>query len=170
MDYRTASRSQREIIENFHFTPKVANLQGGESSTAVAADIGFTLRAFPNHPRALYAMAEIGRRQKKTTPEKSWLSVECWFERAIQFRPDDPEVRLVYGLELQKDGNYPAAISQLERSIELNPSDVNAHYNLGLSYVEVGKFESAREHAKKAEELGFSLSGLRRKLEKAGKW
>jgi Flp pilus assembly protein TadD len=170
MDYRTASKAEREIVENFHFTPKVANLQAGESSAEIAADIAYTLRAFPNHPRALYAMAEIARRQKTAAPEKAWLSVECWFTRALRFRPDDAQVRLVYGIELQKDGNSSAAIKELERSVELDSRNGNAHYNLGLAYLTAGRYDEAREQAKKAAELGYTLSGLRQKLQAAGKW
>ena len=169
IDYRVASQAQRELVEKFHFTPKVATLQSGESGE-LGADISYTLRAFPNHPRALYAIAELGRRQKKATPTRSYLSVECWFERAVRFRPDDAQVKVIYGLELLKDGNRAAAVDQLEKGVALAPDDGNAHYNVGLAYFQLGDYQSALDHAKKAESLGFPLQGLKQKLEKAGKW
>ena len=170
LDYRIATPSQRAIVETYHFTTRVATLQGGESTAEAGADIAYTLRAFPNHPRALYAMAELGRRQKRAVPDKSWLSVECWFHRAVQFRPDDGQVRIIYGLELLKDGKREAAIEELERGIALIPDNGNAHYNVGLAYFEVGNYDAAREHARQAQSLGFSLPGLQRKLAKIGKW
>jgi len=170
LDYRTAPQSERDLIENYHFTPKVAALKEGQSTTYIGADIAYTLRVFPNHPRALYAMAELARREKRPTPEKAGLSVECWFERAMRFRPDDGAVHIIYGIELLKDGRREQAVQQLERGLELLPDSGNAHYNVGLAYFDLGDYVSAREHAKKAKELGYTLPGLQRKLEKMGKW
>jgi tetratricopeptide (TPR) repeat protein len=169
-DYRTASPELKARIENFHFTPKVATLQGGQSTMDIGADIAYTLRVFPNHPRALYAMAELGRRQKLPVPIKAGLSVDCWFERALRFAPDDGQVRIVYGIELLKDGKREQAIDQLNAGIKLDPTDGNAQYNVGLAYFDLGDYDKALEHAKKAEALGYTLPGLKAKLQKAGKW
>jgi len=63
-----------------------------------------------------------------------------------------------------------AAVDQLEKGVALAPDDGNAHYNVGLAYFQLGDYQSALDHAKKAESLGFPLQGLKQKLEKAGKW
>jgi len=169
-DYQTADSELRARIEDYHFTPKVAALQAGQSTMDIGADIAYTLRVFPNHPRALYAMAELGRRQKRAVPVKAGYSVECWFNRAIRFRPNDGKVRIVYGIELLKDGKKQEAIEQLKIGIDLDPQDGNAQYNVGLAYFDIGDYDSALMHAKKAQDLGYSLPGLRNKLEKIGKW
>jgi tetratricopeptide (TPR) repeat protein len=170
LDYRKASKSERALVENFHFTPQVETLTAGQSTFEIGADIAYTLRAFPNHSRALYSMAELARREGRSKPNKAMLSAECWFNRAIKFAPDDGDVRIIYGIELLKDGKRGPAIEQLQRAIELKPDNGNAHYNIGLAYFDAGNYEAALEHAKKAESLGFSLPGLRQKLQKAGKW
>ena len=63
-DYRTATKAQRDIVESYHFTHAVETLQHGQSTTNIGADIAYTLRVFPNNPRALSAMAELARREK----------------------------------------------------------------------------------------------------------
>jgi tetratricopeptide (TPR) repeat protein len=168
-DYRTASRAEREIVENYHFTPKVQTMQSGETGS-IGSDVAYLLKAFPNHPRGLYVMAEQARRERRGTAQGAGYSVSCWFERAIRFRPDDGNVRIVFGIELLKDGKRKEAAAQLDRAIELIGDDPNAHYNAGLAYFDLGNYPKAREHAKKAYALGFSLPGLRNKLEKAGQW
>lgn len=56
------------VVERFHFTLEVESLIRGKSSY-IWGDLDYTLRAFPNHHRALYAFAryEIRERQKKPT-------------------------------------------------------------------------------------------------------
>ena len=56
-DYRTATKDKLKLVESYHFTPKVESLIGGQSGT-LGADIDYTLRAFPNHPRALLCGVE----------------------------------------------------------------------------------------------------------------
>src|SRR5262245_56299958 len=53
-DYRIASDYLIRLVENAHFTPDVEMLNRGKSST-VGGDLAYTLRVFPNHPRALKA-------------------------------------------------------------------------------------------------------------------
>ena len=131
-DYRTATKGQRDIVESYHFTAAVATLRHGESTNKLGKDISYTLRAFPNHPRALLAMADLARREKTIRPNGAEYPVNCWFERAIQFRPDDGTVRLVYGISLARDGKAKEALEQLQKADELIPNDANVHYNLGL--------------------------------------
>ena len=157
-------------VETFHFTENVEALTRGQSSIRLGADISFTLRAIPNHTRALYSMSELARREKREKPVGSAYTVSCWFERAIRFRPEDGQVRLVYGVALLKAGEVRPAITQLDKAGELLPNNPNVHYNLGLAYFDAKDFDKAREHAKQAYALGHPLPGLRQKLERAGQW
>src|SRR5437867_1540176 len=54
-DYRTATGDQKTIVEAHHFTSEVESLHAGITGS-IGAEIDYTLRAFPNHPRALMAM------------------------------------------------------------------------------------------------------------------
>lgn len=169
-DYRTATVQQRTIVETYHFTPDVAALRRGSTGERIGGDIAYTLHVFPNHPRALMAMAELARRQKNPRPRGAEYDISCWFWRALTFRPDDGQVRLVIGIELLKDGKVKDAIEQLEAADKMMPNDPNVQYNLGLAYFDAGDRQRSLEHAKMAYDLGFPLPGLRRKLEQANAW
>jgi len=169
-DYRTASTELRERVEKFHFTESVATLRAGASSVAIGGDISYTLRVFPNHPRALSAMAELARRQKTDRPRGSIYSVDCWFDRAVRYQPNDATVRVVYGIAMMKNHKYEEAIRQLEAADKLAPDDPDVHYNLGLAYYNMRDYEHARQHAKKAYEMGYPLPGLKNMLERVNQW
>lgn len=168
-DYRTASADDKLIVERRHFTRQVENLIRGESAW-LGGDIAYTLRVFPNHARALAAMSKLSRREGGRIPREAEWPAECWFLRAITYAPDDPLVRLVYGIELLRDGKRSEAIEQLDAANSLGGDDPNVHYNLGLAYFDLGDFERSLTHAHQAYRLGFPLPGLRDKLKKAGKW
>lgn len=169
-DYWTAKPEQRSIVERHHLTEDVLTLRRGATSTRVGGDLDYTLRAFPNHPRALAAMAELGFRTKSTKPAGSRYTVECWFERAIRFRPKDGMVRAIFGVALLKAGKRDDAIRTLTLADELLPNNANVLYNLGLAYAEAKDYDRAVVYAKRAYDLGFTLPGLREMLQKAGKW
>lgn len=169
-DYRAMPKEMLSKIETFHFTANVETLTRGESTIRLGADISYTLRAIPNHTRALYSISELARREKREKPVGSAYTVSCWFDRAIRFRPEDGQVRLVYGVALLKAGEVRPAITQLDKAGELLPNNPNVHYNLGLAYFDANDFEKSREHAKQAYALGHPLPGLRQKLERAGQW
>jgi tetratricopeptide (TPR) repeat protein len=167
-DYRT-SRDKLLIVEGAHFTEDVESLRRGRTGP-VGGDIDYTLRASPNHPRALIAMANLGRLMNTEQPPGAHYSVACYFDRAIRFASDDPIVRLVYGTYLYRVGKPHDAIKQLEIARSLDPDNANIHYNLGLIYLDLKDYPKAREHAERAYALGFALPGLRKRLEEAGQW
>lgn len=157
------------VVEKFHFTPNIENLVSGNSSS-VAGDLDYTLRAFPNHHRALAALAKLAVRDKTVKPVGAKFSVYCYFERAIRFKPGDATVRVVFGTYLKKLGQLDQAIDQFIVAVNLQPEDPTVNYNLGLLYMEKKDYEQARTHARKAYELGFPLPGLKNQLIRAGKW
>jgi tetratricopeptide (TPR) repeat protein len=167
-DYRT-SRDKLVIVENVHFTQDVEALRGG-STGQLGGDLDYTLRASPNHARALIAMANLGRRLNTSQPTGAKYSIPCYFDRAIRFAGDDPMVRLVYGTYLSRVGKQREAVDQLEVAAKLDPDNANIHYNLGLIYLDLKDYPKARENAKRAYDLGFALPGLRKRLEAAGQW
>lgn len=157
------------IVEAYHFTPSVEKLLHGVSGT-LGGDLSYTLRAFPNHHRALAAMSKLALRDKTLKPEGSSHSVLCFFDRAIRFKPDDGVVRMLYGDYLLKAGQPGQATEQLQIAVNLEPENPNINYNLGLLHMQEKDYEQAKIYAKKAYELGFPLPGLKNQLIKAGKW
>ena len=169
LDYRIADDYTINVVESRHFTPNVERLIGGERGT-VAGDIAYTLNAFPNHVRALRAAAELTRRNGGRMPKGLNYSTECWFNRAIAFRPDDVQVRVLWGFELVRSKQTAAAREQAQIAESLAKDNPAVHYNLGLLYFELGDYEKSMANAKIAYNLGYNLPGLRDKLTKAGQW
>jgi len=168
-DYRTATPFQKQLVEGTHFPRKVEILQEGNTST-LGGDIGYTLRAFPNDPRALLAMVRLGQRDKTNKPAGAIFSVACFLERAVTFRPDDVNVWIVRGVYFTMQRRYDAAVQDFNTAIKLDPQNGNAHYDLGLAYFETKQFGKALEEAKLAKSLGFPLDGLKKKLTAVGQW
>jgi len=169
-DYRKTDIAKRSIVEKFHFTSKVETLRGGSTASTPGGDLAYTLRAFPNHPRALMATIRFAEQTKRNPPPEMIYSVSCWLERAETFQPDDATVKMLFGSYLVRSGKPKEGIQKLEASLELSEDDMNVLYNLGLAYFELKDFDRSLELAHRAYEAGFPLPGLRNKLKSAGKW
>jgi Flp pilus assembly protein TadD len=168
-DYRKANRDTLQLVEDFHFTREVESLREGKSGY-LGGDLDYTLRAFPNHARALAALMALQFKARTDRPQGTKWPVSCYFDRAIRFAPDDGTVRTVLGIYLMRLGKTKEAIEQFKLAASLGEDSGNLHYNLGLAYFELGDFAQSVVHAKKAYALGFQLHGLKNKLVKAGKW
>jgi tetratricopeptide (TPR) repeat protein len=169
-DYRArAEHSNFELVENAHFTADVENGIRGISST-IGGDLDYTLRAIPNHHRALAAMARIAIRTKSIQLQGARYPVECWFERATRFAPDDGGVKAEFGNYLFALGKTDQAFAMFKEAAEMSPENATFNYNLGLAYAQKKDYAEALVYAKKAYDLGFPLPGLKKKLIDAGKW
>ena len=153
-------------IERKYFTTRVETLQHGETKD-LASDMDNTLRAFPNHHRALYAMSKYQLTSVRS-PTAKYLSAACYFERGIKFKPTDGIVRLIYGIYLHKSGNSESALVRYQQAEKLAPGSADVQYNLGLLYVDLKQYKKAKTHAVKAYEIGYPLPGLKNKLHKLG--
>lgn len=170
-DYRAAPGDVLGRVEHFHFSSQVEALVKGDSSAYIGADLDFVLRYFPNHHRALSAMARLAKRDKTSRPKGAGVSVDCYFELASRIAPDDGMVDLLYGMWLLDAGNKVAAQERLARAQKTVPPDnANYQYNLGLGWFALGRYDDALIAAHAAYGRGYPLPGLRQKLEKAGKW
>ena len=168
-DYRT-DKAMLPIVENYHFTYDVERLAGGATGP-LPGDIAYTLNRFPNHPRALMAMMiYLGQPGHNKRSVYSPHSMECWLDRAIRWRPEDGDVRAIFGAYLAKHHRYAEAAKQFEMASQLGGKSPNSDYNLGLVYFAMKDYDKALLQAHKAYAGGFSLPGLRKMLEKAGKW
>lgn len=160
-------RAQRlPIVERHHFTKNVEFLVKGETGRLIG-DLDYTLRAFPNHHRALNA---VGRLELRDGLEATIRPATCYFDRALEFKPTDAGIYVVYGIYHYKSDRLDAAIGKLNRAVELAPESAEAHYNLGLLLHADGQYRRSSEHAAEARRLGYPLDGLIRKLRQEGHW
>lgn len=168
-DYRT-DRDKLPLVLGAHFTPEVEALIRGTTSHRPGGDIDYTLRAIPNNHRALLAMMRLGEKEKTSQPSGSRYTVECWFERAILFRPDDGIVRMIYSTYLHSKGRTPDAKAQLELATTHAKDSAFTHYNIGLHYFDLKNYDKALGQAHKAIYLGWTKTELRDQLRSIGKW
>jgi tetratricopeptide (TPR) repeat protein len=169
-DYRSASEEDRRLVNGAHFTEQVETLKSGKTTNWPGGDIDYTLRAFPNHPRALLAMMNLSFKEKRLKPNSAHWPVECYFDRAERFRGDDAYVKLLFGIYLLKVGRNQEAITKLEAAEKLQSDDPNLYYNLGLAYFDLKNYDKALHYAHEAYALHFPLPGLREKLKRVGAW
>ncbi len=169
-DYRTERGNPLSLVEGAHFKPVIENLVRGMTSVTPGPDMAYTLRAFPNHHRALIAMMRLGEKEKTPKPIGSEYTIECWFERAVQFRPDDSIVRMIYSTYLNKTGKAANASAHLDVASTYAKDNAFTHYNVGLHYFDLKNYDKALVQAHKAMELGFPQTALRDQLQSVGKW
>jgi len=172
-DYTNAYERNRylPVVERAHFTSNIQNLIKGETGS-IGGDIGYTLRTFPNHYPALISFAKLVLRDKTAVrPHDELYSVECYFDRAMRFKPGDANVHMIYANYLGRlGGRRNDAIEQYQEAVRLQPENAVINYNLGLMYLKEKDYEQAISYAKIAYGLNFPLPGLRNKLMKTGKW
>lgn len=171
-DYRTR-KDKLGVVNAFHFTPDVEQLKRGKSGS-VEGDLAYTLRAFPNHHRALQSFDRWERKKLRNEPfyrpRDGVYTADCYYKRAIVFAPTDSVVRLLYGMYFAKRDKNTEAEKYYLSAIELDDGMMDAYYNLGLVYLEEKDYEQAKENAEMAYRLGHPLPGLRNKLVQAGAW
>lgn len=164
-DYRDpVDRDQHlPIVEINHFNADVESLRRGVSDANIIGDIDYTLRAFPNHHRALNTVARYALQRGRFLPGRI-PSADCYFKRALAFRPDDEIVHMLYGNYLKKTGSLEYAQTHYEEALRLAPESVEASYNAGLFFAEKGDLVRAKQLAKIAYDGGYPLPGLKKKI------
>lgn len=169
-DYRSPEEPNAiEFVESFHFTENVESQKRRQSET-VPQDFEYTLCVFPNHPRALNAVAryEIAGMERRASSGPLRSAAECWFLRAVAWRPQDAAVRTVYANYLQKCREFAQADVQYRAALELAPRSPEIHYNYGLLLVEMDRRKESVEQARLAYASGYPSTGSRNKLRKVG--
>ncbi|MFQ5761078.1 MAG: tetratricopeptide repeat protein [Acidiferrobacterales bacterium] len=167
-------REKLPIVEQYHFNINVENLTGTMPGGSIGDHLWYVIRSFPNHHRALNAMARLwreslqeGRTPRGLDPEKT---PDFLFYRAMRFAPHDGVVPLLYAIHLHRMKKYDQALKMYKRAEELLPRSAELHYNLGLLYVARREYGLALSHARQAYKLGYPLPGLKTKLIAAGVW
>lgn len=167
-DYRT-DRDKLPIVDGAHFPPIVEALIRGNRG-ALGGDLDYTLRAFPNHHRALIAVMRYGQKVKSPQPRDLPRPVECYFERALRFRPDDSIVHMIYAQYLSAHARKGDADRQLRHAAQHAGDSGFTHNNIGLVYFDMKNYPMALAHAHKAIQLGFSPTALQGQLASVGQW
>ncbi|WP_317202249.1 tetratricopeptide repeat protein [Janthinobacterium sp.] len=168
-DYRSHQGGDLQVVEKHHFTEQVAAGVRGETGY-LGGDLDYTLRAFPNHVPALLTMSRLGLQGKSATVRGAPFPVECYFERALRFAPDDAAVLSAYANFALKQGRPEQALPLFQRAAALEPENAAVNYNMGLAYLKRRDYAQANVYAQKAYALGFPLPGLRNLLRAAGQW
>ena len=169
------SKTTKRLVEGAHFTPRVEQLVGAQSksmsqSEPPGGDIDYTLRAFPNHHRALMSVMKYGERKKSDKPHGLRYTVECYFERALRFSPDDTIARMLFATFLTRKNRLSEAASQLEATAGMAAENPFTHYNIGLVYFDMKNYGKALVQAHRATALGFERTELRDLLKGVNKW
>ncbi|CAA9892804.1 TPR repeat-containing protein [Candidatus Methylobacter favarea] len=160
------------IVEEYHFTPNVENLIAGSSSGTPYGDLDYTLRAWPNHHRALLSLIRYQLEViKKIRKDKSIkIPPECYLQRAIHFSPNDPMAYSLYGYYLAKVGQHKNAEKFYKKALELSPENSKIEYSYALLLIDLKRNSEAVEVAKKSYQHGHPPEGLKNKLKKIGAW
>lgn len=168
-DYRIERYRALQKVEDFHFTPEIeAGIRG--KNGAIGGDINYTLKAAPNHHRALVTLTRLTQRAKADQLEGMEWPIECYYDRALRYMPDDTTVRMLYAQFLHGRKRTADAVRQLDLAQEMAADNPFTHYNLGLVYFEVGQFEKSLAQAHKALSYGFPRQDLVERLKAKGVW
>jgi tetratricopeptide (TPR) repeat protein len=161
-------------VERAHFPPDSENLIApvGGVGNSFLGDFDYTLRAWPNHHKALLSLARfnIEVMNKLRKPEKIYTPIECYFQRAFNFSKKDGVPHAIFGYYLSKIGKLEEANTQYKTALEINPDNSKIEYSYSLLLIELKHYEAALEYAKKAYSHGKPPNGLKNKLIKLGIW
>lgn len=167
-DYRTKLTTVNMVNQN-HFTPEVEALIRGKTGP-IMGDLNFTLDAFPNHHRALAALARYSEREQSRRPGSQNIPVDCYFGRALQLFPDDAIVAMLYADHLGKTQREDKALALLEYAKAAAPDNPLTQYNVGLLYFQLGRYKDALAQAHRTTAMGMQRTDLMEKLKAKGQW
>lgn len=157
------------VVESYHFNSDVEMLIKGQSSY-VWEDLDYTLRAFPNHHRALRSMSMYQLRTVRPADAR-YYTAECYFDRAIRNAPRDAEVHVLFGTYLHKRSELARALAEFKEAERIKPGTApDRDYRIGLLLFDMKEYEQALVYAKRAYTKKYPDEVLRENLKKVGKW
>lgn len=189
-DTRTTPTKAYALVESAHLGPKTQLMLRQGDKCGYWGDLDYTLRAFPNHPKALTMMAQFLKTNVACSiagpasgssstldlvdqiEHGGWegRTMEYYFETAIRYRPQYTETRVLYARALAGAGKHDDAVKRLQETLKQDPRSSAAHYELGVLLLAKGDKQSALQHARKAYQLGKPPAALREQLVAAGVW
>jgi tetratricopeptide (TPR) repeat protein len=147
----------------------VEALVSGHSAT-IGGDISYLMRTSPNHHRGLIAIMRLVERTKNPQPRDLQYSIDCYFDRAVRFAPDDVIVRMLFARFLGTRNRLTEARSQLDHATRLAEDNGLTHFNIGLTFFDLGMYPEALARAHSAKSLGFARPELEARLREKGQW
>ena len=116
---------------------------------------------------ALYdqAIAAVGIPQSENWPlfyfrgicyerDKQWPKAEADFKKALELRPDQPQVLNYLGYSwVDKGMNLDQAFKMLQRAVDLRPNDGYIVDSLGWAHYKLGQYQQAAETLERAVDL-----------------
>jgi tetratricopeptide (TPR) repeat protein len=169
-----APQTRIKLVENVHFKRQWEYFGPKTPAITVANEVGYTLRLFPNHPRALWTMSRLERQRGPlnkyySSPVIPRVSTDCFFDRAVRFRPQQAPTWMIYGMHLHATKRLKDAREAYETAEKLGEASAQFHYNYGLLLVDLGDLDTAESHARQAYAKGYQLQGLKDKLKQRGR-
>ena len=169
-DYVT-ERDRSYIVEQYHFGPESENLVKPMQDN-FPGDFDYTLRAIPNHHRALLTITryqiELNKKIKKT--QKLLSPVECYFQRAINFSPSDAATQSLYANYLHKIGENQKSDQWYKKAVNLSPDNAKILYSYGLFLIDTNELEQAYKIALEAYKDPKTPPKLKEILIEKGQW
>lgn len=158
------------LVQMAHFTPEVENLIKGNTSD-LEGDLDYTLRAYPNHHRALLSMIRYQLNIKhKIMAGPLRVPPECYLQRAIAFSPKDETAYSLFGYYLRKIGQPKEAEKYYEKAFKLNPKNAKVAYSYSLLLIDLKRYDDALKYAKIAYQSKGTPEALKQKLKKLKAW
>lgn len=162
------SPAQLQIVEEHHFTPEVEALIRGKSSR-LEDDLNYTLRAWPNHHRALLSIIKYQLNIKnKLMPGALKVPPECYLQRAIHFSPKDAVSYSLFGHYMRKIGYLEDAVKYYEKALALDSKNAKFAYSFSLLLIDLKRYDEAAKYAKIAYRNPNTPQGLKQQLKKLG--
>jgi hypothetical protein len=174
-DYTNAANKgdKLNIVETYHYTKDIQMLIKGNTDY-LGEDLDYTVTAFPNHHKALGTLMhyqliyqhDIATKAKRPLPSP----VECYFQRAIHFAPQDPLNYIMYGTYLRKIQHPQEANELYKKALQALPNELSINYSYGLFLFESKKYPEALAQAKLIYAQNFPKQKLKELLIKSGHW
>jgi tetratricopeptide (TPR) repeat protein len=178
-DYRALAPADRDLVERSALQLRIRSVPAGERLECPARQPGTTGRGIQLHtlgfsePVAgiwqqwrISAIRLQDRKAARSEPARPLLLSD---ERSGLSRTMS-DVRALYGYYYARRGKVAEARQQLEKAEALDSSKANVWLYVAFAYLEIKDYEKSLTAAKRAYAAGYSLPGLRRRLERAGAW
>ncbi|WAC71166.1 hypothetical protein OU995_16355 [Roseateles sp. SL47] len=161
--------SPLQLVEGAHFIDTCEALYRCKRGS-IGSDLDYTLRAFPNHHRALVAMMRYGELTKKAQPPEARYTVDCYFRRALVWRPEDAIARLLYTTYLNENKRTADARVQLQEAAKHVGDNAFTIYNLGMVALDLNEVDMAVDAARRSYAAGMRHPALRQRLQAMNRW
>ncbi len=169
IDPVTKEMSPLQLVEGAHFIDTCEALIKCKRGS-IGADLDYTLRAFPNHHRALVAMMRYGEMTRRPQPPDARFTVDCYFRRALVWRPEDAIARLLYATYLNENKRVADAKVQLKEAAKHAGDNAFTVYNLGMVALDLNDVDMAVDAARRSYGAGMKHTALRQRLQAMNRW